>query len=57
LRIRGLGLPTGSGRRGDLLVTIDIAVPRHARGRERQAVEALADAITWSPRQDLDVPA
>jgi molecular chaperone DnaJ len=40
LRARGKGAPLKSGGRGDLLVTIDVQVPRTVEGEARAAVEA-----------------
>lgn len=50
LRVRGRGAPAGAGR-GDLLVTVQIAVPRHVNETERRALEALA-ATGVDPRDD-----
>jgi molecular chaperone DnaJ len=49
-RVAGRGVPA---RQGDLLVTVEVAVPRKLNKKERQAVEALAEAATESPRADL----
>ena len=51
-RVRGHGVPTGHGRRGDLLATVQIAVPRRVDGEELRLVEALAGVIRWDPRRD-----
>ncbi len=40
-RVRGHGVPSSSGA-GDLLVTVEVAVPRSVAEPEREAVEALA---------------
>jgi molecular chaperone DnaJ len=53
-RVRGLGVATGKGS-GDLLVTVEVSVPRHLTAEQRAAVEALARATTQSPRADLGV--
>ena len=42
-------------RPGDLLVTVDVAVPAKLSSAEREAVEALAAASTESPRSHLGV--
>jgi molecular chaperone DnaJ len=42
LRVRGRGVPTSSGT-GDLLVTIDVAVPQDLSEAERKTVAALGD--------------
>jgi molecular chaperone DnaJ len=51
-RVPGHGVPA---RGGDLLVTVEVSVPRRLTKSERQAVEALASATTESPRSDLGV--
>jgi molecular chaperone DnaJ len=51
-RIAGRGVPALGG---DLLVTVGVAVPRRLSKKERQAVQALAEASTESPRADLGV--
>jgi molecular chaperone DnaJ len=53
-RVRGRGLNIG-GHRGDLLVTVEIAVPKDLSPAERKAVEALADATKGSPRAHLEI--
>jgi molecular chaperone DnaJ len=57
LRVRGHGVPRARGGRGDLLVTVEVAVPRHVDAKERKAVEALAKAMNGNanPRQHLGV--
>jgi molecular chaperone DnaJ len=44
LRVRGRGVPASSGA-GDLLVTVDVAVPDHLGEAEREAVVALGDLM------------
>jgi molecular chaperone DnaJ len=54
LRARGKGAPTKSGGRGDLLVTIDVQVPKDLDETARAAVEALRAARDGSdPRAKL----
>ncbi len=53
-RVKGRGVPQGS-RRGDLLVSIEVAVPKELSDDERAAVEALASASSESPRAHLGV--
>jgi molecular chaperone DnaJ len=53
-RVRGRGVPQGKGA-GDLLVTVDVAVPSKLSAAERDAVEALAEAATEDPRRNLGV--
>ena len=50
-RIRGRGVPG----HGDLLVTVEIAVPRRLSEAQRRAVEQLAQATSESPRVSLGV--
>jgi molecular chaperone DnaJ len=53
-RVKGRGVPRASGA-GDLLVTVEVAVPARLSGAEREAVEALAAATSESPRAHLGV--
>ena len=53
-RVKGRGVPA-SGGAGDLLVTVEVAVPQRLTDAEREAVEALAAAATESPRRHLGV--
>ena len=39
----------------DLLVTVEVAVPQHPSEPERQALQALADAMQGDPRASRDV--
>jgi molecular chaperone DnaJ len=41
-RVRGKGAPTGKGGRGDLLVTVEIAVPRKLTRTQRKLLEDFA---------------
>ena len=50
-RVRGKGVPG----RGDLLVTVDVAVPRKLSDAQKRAVQELAEATTESPRAYLGV--
>ncbi len=54
LRVRGRGLPSKGGR-GDMLVTVEVAVPKRLSAAERHAVEALARVTDESPRAHLGV--
>ena len=53
-RVRGRGVSTGNGT-GDLLVTVEVAVPTRLSPAQRQAIQALASASTESPRAHLGV--
>jgi molecular chaperone DnaJ len=54
-RVKGHGVPASSGV-GDLLVTIEVAVPQKLSDAERDAIEALATAADGhSPRAHLGV--
>jgi molecular chaperone DnaJ len=55
LRVRGRGVPGAGGSRGDLLVTIEVAVPQRLTSDQRAAVEALAEALEHSPRAHSEV--
>jgi molecular chaperone DnaJ len=54
LRVRGRGIETRKGQ-GDLLVTVEVAVPGELNDEQRQAVEAFASATEGSPREHLGV--
>jgi len=53
-RVKGRGV-AASRRAGDLLVTVDVAVPAKLSTEQRRAVEAFAAASTESPRAHLGV--
>ena len=54
LRVRGRGVPgDGSAEPGDLLVTVQVDVPRHLSDEQRAAIERLAAATPSSPRRNL----
>jgi len=55
LRVRGRGMPRAAGGAGDLLVTLDVVVPRTLSDEQRQAVEALAATESANPRAHLGV--
>jgi molecular chaperone DnaJ len=54
MRVKGRGVATPKGT-GDLLVTLEVAVPAKLSPAEREAIEALAAAATESPRHHLRV--
>ena len=49
LRVRGRGVP-GRGRAGDLLVTVEIAVPARLTPAQRKVIETLAEEMDEDPR-------
>ena len=53
LRVKGRGITTTKGT-GDLLCTVEVAVPSRLSAAEKKAVEALAAATTESPRPAID---
>ncbi len=53
-RVRGRGTPVPGGF-GDLLVTVEVAVPEKLTDEERAAVEALTAVFTESPRKHLGI--
>jgi molecular chaperone DnaJ len=53
-RVRGRGVVTPRTK-GDLLVTVEIDVPRELNDEQRRAIEALAAATGESPRAGLGV--
>ena len=53
-RVRGRGVPASTGT-GDLLVTVEVAVPEELSDAQREAVEAFAAASPESPRRHLGV--
>lgn len=56
LRVRGRGVPaSGSKSTGDLLVTVQVDVPKHLTDEQRAAVEQLAAVLPDSPRRHLGV--
>ena len=53
-RVKGRGVKVKKGT-GDLLVTVQITVPRKLSKQQREAIEAFAEATTESPREHLEV--
>lgn len=54
LRVRGRGVPRRDGTSGDLLVTLQVAVPQNLDGKARKALEAYAEATAGEdPRAEL----
>ncbi len=52
-RVKGHGIEAG-GRAGDLLVTVDIAVPAKLNKQQKEALAAFAEASGESPRAHLE---
>ena len=50
-RVKGRGVATMKST-GDLLVTLEIAVPAELSPKERAAIEALSEVTDWSPRNE-----
>ncbi len=55
-RVKSKGISTPR-HTGDLIVTVDVVVPKHLTAEERVAVESLAQAAATSPRAHLNVVA
>jgi molecular chaperone DnaJ len=53
LRVRGKGLPRRDGTRGDLLVTVEVAVPQQLSDEARAALTSYAQAQHDDPRAHL----
>jgi molecular chaperone DnaJ len=54
LRIRGKGVVTRSGATGDLLVTVEVQVPKELSEQARKALQEFADATPPASRERLD---
>jgi molecular chaperone DnaJ len=56
-RVKGRGVKNAKGERGDLLVTIEVAVPQRLDGAMKDAVQAYRDASSGTDlRADLFGP-
>ncbi len=53
LRVRGKGVPAGRGRRGDLLVRLEVAVPTKLTRTQKKALEDFAHMDDSDPRAAL----
>jgi molecular chaperone DnaJ len=53
LRVRGKGAPRRDGSRGDLLVTVEVAVPQRLNDKAKDALTAYAQAQPEDPRAHL----
>jgi len=60
LRVKGRGVPAGGGRNGagpgDLLVKVDLVVPKELTDEQRAATEALAEVLEPASRARLGAP-
>ena len=54
-RVRGRGVPRSDGSKGDLLATVEIAVPENLDDNSRQAVERLRDTIRQATPRPWEV--
>lgn len=54
LRVRGKGVPRRDGTTGDLLVTVDVMVPKDLPEAARQALEDYAQAAPPAPREHIE---
>jgi molecular chaperone DnaJ len=54
LRVRGKGVTTRAGNPGDLLVTVDVQVPKNISEQARKALEEFANATPPASRERLD---
>ena len=55
VRVRGRGIAPVTGDPGDLLVTFAVVVPEKLTADQKDAVEALAEAIPTNPRLHFDL--
>ena len=53
MRVRGKGVPRKDGTRGDLLVTLQVAVPQKLSGKAKDALTSFAEAAADDPRANL----
>ncbi len=54
LRVRGKGVPRRDGTSGDLLVTVDVTIPKELSETAREALEEYAQAAPAAPREHID---
>lgn len=54
LRVRGKGVHRPDGGRGDILATVEVAVPQKVSKQERELLEQLAELNGESPRRHLE---
>lgn len=54
LRVKGRGAPRPKGGHGDLLVKLDVEVPRKLNRKEKELLEEFAEVHRASPRRHLE---
>lgn len=54
LRVKGRGAPRSKGGQGDLLVKIQVEIPKKLSRKEKEALEKFAEVHTASPREHLE---
>jgi molecular chaperone DnaJ len=54
LRVRGKGVPRRAGTPGDLLVTVDVVVPKDLPESAREALKTYAASAPAAPREHID---
>jgi molecular chaperone DnaJ len=54
LRVRGKGVPRRDGTSGDLLVTVDVTIPKDLPENARKALEDYARAAPPAPREHIE---
>jgi molecular chaperone DnaJ len=52
LRVKGKGIHPKNGKTGDLLVTVEVAVPNKLNGAAKEALEAYRDAVAGTDQAD-----
>jgi molecular chaperone DnaJ len=52
--VRGKGVPRREGVAGDLLVTVDVVIPKDLPEAARKALEEYAQAAPRAPREHID---
>jgi molecular chaperone DnaJ len=57
LRVRGKGVPGRNGPGGDLLVTVDVTVPKTLSEEARAALEKFATQVPPAPREHIETVA
>lgn len=57
LRVRGKGVPGREGRTGDLLVTVDVTVPKSVPDEARSTLEKLGGLLPPAGREHIEVVA